>query len=113
MDLNLIKKTIKEIFGIGNLESDSRSQNTVVARHAYWLLASYFGYSLGQTALAINKNHSTSYNAITRALHMCQTDREYREKIKILFQTLKPYEKTYKRTPERIALFRSAVDAIL
>ncbi len=112
--LDMIKEVTIEIFslGAGSLEDESRLPEIADGRHAYWLAALYFGHRPTRAGVAINRHHASAHNSVTRCLYLCQAEPAYRKKVTELFKTLKPYETT-KELRSSIALFRSAVDAML
>jgi len=113
LTLDKIIKQCEVAFNVpeGKLKGAERNQSIIDARHAYWIMAQYFGFSIKQTAEAIDRSHCTTYNSVRRGLQLVQLDRAYRLKMYNLKQKLNESEtETHNR---RNGLFRCAVDALL
>jgi chromosomal replication initiation ATPase DnaA len=117
MKTKIIAEKTEQVFELraGSLKRRIRKREVSEARHAYWLIAAYFGFTLSEIGANISRDHSSAYNSITRSLIFCVQDYSYRNKVHSLIKIMKTYEnpEEKKRISKRTSLYRCAVDAII
>lgn len=71
------------------LESDSKKREIVDLRYIYFKLGRQLGYTLESLGNSVNRDHSTVINGLSQFKNMYETDENFRNKYKIIFNHIK------------------------
>ncbi len=124
MKLRKLEKIIQQTFEITEktkLNDVCRVKELAYARHAFILLAIYYGFSETSVMNHLGRQRCTCYNSLRQTIQLALQDKVFKRQLFDALMQVKSIEKqeyekksnTYKRPDKRVALMRCVVDAVL